>query len=127
MPLPKEAESVPEVDRENWAGGRFEATWLEKTRLGVTSKILRLNTRLRLTSRPLGSGKLLEGAIRRNYSRELSPHLATWRGGQGEGVEGAVTILKSDIHPRLEIHMFEISILNTSLANIISGSAWHHH
>ena len=47
--------------RETSVPGHFEATWLEKTRLGVTS-------------RPFGSRKLFEETGRKNCSRGLSRH-----------------------------------------------------
>ena len=48
--------------RENSARGHFEATWLEKPRLGVV--------RLGVTSRPLGSRKLGSGSLRGHLARE---------------------------------------------------------
>ena len=54
--------------RENSARGHFEATWLEKTRPGVTS-------------RPLGTRKLDSGSLRGHLAREDSArdHIqATW-------------------------------------------------
>ena len=86
--------------RENSARGHFEATWLEKTRLGVTSRPLGARkfgsgslrghlaredsarghfeatwleeARLGVTSRTLGSGRLGSGLLRGHLARESS-------------------------------------------------------